>query len=216
MTASRAGGQSALLAILDGLIDRMLKSPLMRRAPVQCGPEEQAAQASLLIDVVNVRALRSAAESLPTLSSEAMAEHWPEMAALLSPVRRSPALKPRQATAMHPAPTLGGLYDTLAPEGDVDGDRVDHDVILDAQAAELGGLDRGRSGLAEDLTQLLKGALLAQGKPMNTTQMLTWLHQHGATATRENVMNALFAREDLFRKRGAGQWILVGREPQPQ
>jgi hypothetical protein len=42
--------------------------------------------------------------------------------------------------------------------------------------------------------------------------MLAWLHQQGATATREDVMNTLFGHEELFKKRGAGHWVMVGRE----
>ena len=213
---SRGGGPSALLVLLDGLVDRMLRSPLMRRAPVQCEPEEQAAQAALLADIVNVRSLRATAESLPLLPYEAIAEHWPDLAAILAPVRRSSAAKPRQATTSRSAPALGGLYDGLEIEQQEDGQQLGQDTAQDAPGADVAGMDHEQSGRTEELVQHLKEALVALEKPQNTTQMLAWLHQRGESATREDVMNALFGREDVFRKRGAGQWILVGREPQPQ
>ncbi len=210
----RGGGSSALLALLDGLVDRMLRSPLMRRAPVQCGPEEQAAQAALLVDIVNARALRAAAESLPALPFEVVAEHWPDLAAALGPARRSQAAKARPATTGKSSPSLGGLYDSLDADQQDDGHATDREATQDLPVAGSVGTEADASSRSEALVQLLKEALSTQEKPQNTTQMLAWLHQRGESANREDVMNALFLREDLFRKRGAGQWALVGREQQ--
>jgi len=212
----RGEGPSALLALLDGLIDRMLRSPLMRRAPVQCGPEEQAAQAALLVDLVTVRSLRSTAESLPALPYEVLAEHWPDLAATLAPSRRSMVAKPRLAPTTRSAPALGGLYDVLEVDQQEEGHHAGQDSAPDVSAVAGDGQHDEQDGRSEALVQLLKEALQALDKPQNTTQMLAWLHQRGEDATREDVMNALFAREDVFRKRGAGQWVLVGREPLPQ
>jgi hypothetical protein len=208
-TVGRGGGPSALLALLDGLVDRMLKSPLMRRAPFQCGPEEQAAQAALLIDIVNVRSLRAAAEALPTLSQDVVAEHWPDLAAILAPARRPASAKVRPPGAARPATSLGGLYDSLDAEPQEDG----QDATPEALTTDTAGSDNEHSLRSEELVGLLREELQASEKAQNTTQMLAWLHERGESATREEVMNALFAREDIFRKRGAGQWTLVGREP---
>jgi hypothetical protein len=59
---------------------------------------------------------------------------------------------------------------------------------------------------------LLLEALTVQGRALNTTQMLAWLHERGAGATREDVMNTLFGHEELFKRRGAGHWVVAGRE----
>jgi hypothetical protein len=216
--SNRAGGQSALIAILDGLIERMMRSPLMRRAPAQCGPDEQAALSALLVDVVSARSLRSAAEMLPALPYEVLAEHWPELIVLLSPsAKRVVPVKPRPVAPARSAQSLGGLYDALPSDPQEDGEQPDQDSSTGVSTAvDIGGLEHEQPRRTGNLAELLKEALVALDKPLNTTQMLSWLHQRGESATREDVMNALFAREDLFRKRGAGQWILVGREVQPQ
>ena len=212
----RGEGPSALLALLDGLIDRMLRSPLMRRAPVQCGPEEQAAQAALLADLVTVRSLRATAESLPALPYEVLAEYWPDLAAALAPSRRPLVAKPRPASSTRSAPALGSLYDVIDADQQDEGHHAVQDSAMEVSAVAADGQRAEPDGRSEALVQLLKEALQTLEKPQNTTQMLAWLHQRGEDATREDVMNALFSREDVFRKRGAGQWVLVGREPLPQ
>jgi hypothetical protein len=210
---TRGSGQSALLILVDGLIDRMLRSPLMRRAPAQCAPEEQEAQAALLGDIVAVRGMRQAVEALPHIEPDQVAEYWPELAALLAPARRGTTSRTRTGGSARPAPALGGLYDALPSDtGDGPGG-TDDDTTTEIEEPPVGPLPALSGGERPDLAPLLQTALQGSEKPLNTTQMLTWLHQRGSEATREDVMNALLGHEDLFKKRGAGQWMVSGREP---
>jgi hypothetical protein len=144
-----------------------------------------------------------------------VAEYWPDLAAVLAPARRPAAAKPRQTTGARSAPALGGLYDAFDQEQQEDGHQAAQEAAQDGSTIGSGSTDRDQAVRSEQLVRLLKEALLALDKPQNTTQLIAWLHQRGETSTREEVMHALFAREDLFRKRGAGQWTLVGRDPQP-
>ncbi|MDB5076643.1 MAG: hypothetical protein JWO42_2822, partial [Chloroflexi bacterium] len=208
VSGSRGDEQSVIIALLDGLLDRMLRSPLMRRAPAQCTAEEQMAQAALLGDLAELRALRASTEALPALRHEQVAAYWPELAAQLAPSKRASSTKTRQSAAQPAAPTLGGLYDNLQAEaGSTPSEQDDPPA---ASAADVAGDPGSTEG--PDLSHLLLEALTVQGRALNTTQMLAWLHERGTIATRTDVMNTLFGHEELFRKRGGGHWVVAGRE----
>jgi hypothetical protein len=209
-TGSRGDEQSVFIALLDGLLDRMSRSPLMRRAPAQCSPEEQVAQAALLGDLVTLRSLRAAVEALPAPPQEQVALYWPELASLLAPVKRTASSRSRQAAVPAAAPTLGGLYDNLEAATTSEGqDEAQATPASDAAADETG---EPASSSGPDLSHLLLEALTVQGRALNTTQMLAWLHERGTMATRTDVMNTLFGHEELFRKRSGGHWVVAGRE----
>ena len=70
----------------------------------------------------------------------------------------------------------------------------------------------GAETAGPDLAHLLLEALTVQGRALNTTQMLAWLAERGTQATREQVTTTLFRHEELFRKRGAGHWVVAGQD----
>src|SRR5579859_4174187 len=87
----RGGEPSVLVTVVDGLIDRAQRSPLMRRAPAQCTAEEQAMLAQVLADLAALRRLRASLEMQPPLRFDQVAAYWPELSGLLAPARRGAA-----------------------------------------------------------------------------------------------------------------------------
>lgn len=200
--AGRADDPSALVVIVDGLIDRAQRSPLMRRAPAQCSPEEQVALAQILADLSALRSMRSAVDALPALRVEQVGALWPELGTVLA-TRRAGRTKPREggpAVEGGPGPDgtsqLDLLVETAPPQSEPAGD-AEPAVIPTATA---------------DLAHLLLEALTVQGRALNSTQMLGWLESRGVTVAREQVMDALYRHENLFRRRGASQWVVASQE----
>ncbi len=213
MAASR-DGQSAvaseppvLVTLLDGLIDRAQRSPLMRRPPAQCTPDELQALATLLSDLLSLRQSRSAIENLAGPRLDQITTYWPELAALLAASRRAaPAARTRGRDPGGSSQEGGSLFEGMQPaepDGDGSGPAQPEPTIVPAKAADSG---------APDLAHLLLEALTVQGRALNTTQMLAWLSDRGTKATREEVTTTLFRHEELFRKRGPGHWVVAGQE----
>jgi len=214
--AASQGGQSGLgsepavlVTLLDGLIDRALRSPLMRRPPAQCTPEEQQALATLLGDLLALRQARSTIEGSSGPRLDQVAAYWPELAALLGAPRRVTTGARTRGREASPATDSGNLFESVTPA----------DPELPAPAAsQLAAPDPATPGIkagdggSPDLAHLLLEALTVQGRALNTTQMLAWLSERGTQATREEVTTALFRHEELFRKRGAGHWVVASQE----
>ena len=204
---SAAGSEPpVLVALLDGLIDRAQRSPLMRRPPAQCTPEELQTLATLLGDLLALRQTRSAIENLAGPRIDQVTTYWPELGTLLAGARRAtPAARARGREAGVPAE--GGSLFEGGPATDADGNgqaaAQATPPLSPAKAAETG---------SRDLAHLLLEALTVQGRALNTTQMLAWLSERGTQATREEVTTTLFRHEELFRKRGAGHWVVAGQE----
>ncbi len=201
----QAGDPPVLVLVLDGLIDRVQRSPLMRRAPSQCTPEEQRELATLLADLLSLRQTRAALESVPGPKVEQVQAYWPELGAMLAPARRGgTAARPRTREAAGSAEGAS-LFESLqpaepvAPNEDAAGESPTEPASAAAAGAET-----------SDLAHLLLEALTVQGRALNTTQMLAWLAERGTQATREQVTTTLFRHEELFRKRGAGHWVIAG------
>lgn len=206
----RPGEPPVLAAILDGLLDRMQRAPLMRKAPAQCAPEEQQVLATLLGDLMSLRQARSAVESLAGPSLEQVNAYWPELAALLGASRRVPVAA--RLRGREPAPALAesaNLFESAPPA------EPETTVVIADQSAtpEPDALvAKARESGAPDLAHLLLEALTVQGRALNTTQMLAWLAERGTQATREEVTTTLFRHEEFFRKRGPGHWVVASQE----
>lgn len=196
--AARTDEPSALVLLIDGLIERVQRSPLMRRAPAQCSPEEQIALAGTLADLVTLRALRGEVARLPHLPLEQVTAHWPELGGLLSVSRR--AARPKAREGGQSGAATGGLFDAVPTSAEAETPEVEE---REEPAAPATG---------PDLAHPILEALTVQGKALNTTQMLTWLHDRGIAATREEVMDALFRHEELFRRRGGSYWAVASQE----
>src|SRR6476660_4072787 len=84
--AGGAPGEGVLHLIMVGLIARLENSPLMRRAPAQCSPEEQRRLIGMLSGLAELRATESALGSVPGVDTALVEEVWPELAALVAPV----------------------------------------------------------------------------------------------------------------------------------
>src|SRR5487761_680885 len=103
---------SVLVALLDGLIDRAQRSPLMRRPPAQCTPEELQTLATLLSDLLSLRQTRSAIENLAGPRIDQVTTYWPELGTLLAAPRRVvPAARTRGREAGVPTAESGSLFD---------------------------------------------------------------------------------------------------------
>ena len=208
---------SALDILIDGLIERAQRSPLMRRTPAQCSPEEQLALAGILADLVALRTLRSSLERLPLLRLDMLTTHWPELGSLLAANRRSgSAARHRTRDGQPGGSGNNSFFDTLPLDGSV-AEPATSDVApeptipTDAPPSEPTRSEPATPSVA-DLAHLLLEALTVQGKALNTTQMLTWLQERGNQASREEVMNTLFRHEELFRRRGTSQWVVASQE----
>ena len=201
----RADESSAFVILVDGLIDRIQRSPLMRRAPAQCSAEEQIALAGLLSDLVTLRNSRSAVENIAGARMDMISAHWPELDAVLATARRSGAASRAAKVREVPSVGQGSLMDALAGEDSTD--QVPAAEITESSAAVTAP---GQSG--PDLAHLLLEALTIQGRALNSTQMLAWLADRGGTATRSEVQDTLFRHEELFRKRGTGHWVVASQE----
>jgi hypothetical protein len=203
----QAGEPPVLVLVLDGLIDRVQRSPLMRRAPSQCTPEEQRELASLLADLLALRQARAALESIPGPKAEQVQMYWPELGAMLTPPRRAgvgPRPKVRDAAG---APDGASLFESLQPaEPATTNDAAGQESPAEPAPASSSGAENS----GPDLAHLLLEAMTVQGRALNTTQMLAWLAERGTQATREQVTTTLFRHEELFRKRGAGHWVIAG------
>jgi hypothetical protein len=206
--AADAEGQLLVTMLLDGLIDRMQRLPLMRRPPAHCSPEEQVELARLLADLAGLRQARAEAGALPPVRMSVCATYWPELAALLAPPRGSrSAAKAKEVVAERETPSL---FDV--------GPAVPDDAA--AAEPEPSSVDEGSpesppsppASSGAELTGLLVQALSETGRALNTTQMLSWLDAHGIKTTREVVIDTLFRHEDRFRRRGNSQWTVVGQE----
>ncbi|MGH2347678.1 MAG: hypothetical protein ACRDG4_20820 [Chloroflexota bacterium] len=198
-----------LALLLDGLIDRVQRSPLMRRAPSQCTPEEQRDLSALLADLLTLRQVRAALETTPGPRLDQLQAYWPELGALLAPPRRGgSAARGRSREA-------AGVADGMSLFEGIQGAEPDN-----ASAVPTGSAAPDPSPAQEavvestgpDLAHLLLEALTVQGRALNTTQMLAWLAEKGTQATREEVTTTLFRHEELFRKRGAGHWVVAGQD----
>jgi hypothetical protein len=199
--SGRSEEASALVLLLDSLIERVQRSPLMRRAPAQCSPEEQMALAALLADLVALRTLRISLERLPVLRLDQVSAHWPELGALLSASRRGGGkARPRDGALAGVA--TAALFDVSPP--DIDPDQAP------TEEPEPG--EQATAAPTTDLAHPILEALTVQGKALNTTQMLTWLHEHGIEANRGDVMDTLFRHEELFRRRGGSHWVVATQE----
>lgn len=199
---------SALAIIVDGLIDRAQRSPLMRRPPAQCSPEEQAALAQILADLAALRALRSAVEALPMLRLDQVAVHWPDLGTLLVAARRGAASRPKpRETPPEPSPadTVESALVDNGPEPPPAAEEPVGPTVADAPAAAT-------PASQSDLAHLLLEALTVQGRALNTTQMLTWLEERGMKVARQDITDTLYRHEELFRRRGTSQWVVAGQE----
>jgi len=198
----RGGEQSALLTLMDGLIERVQRMPLMRRAPAQCTPEEQAALAQVLVDLAALRRARVTLEALPSVRHDQVTAYWPELGAVLGPVRRSGARGGARSRDAAVEQEPAALFDVPPPEP-APGEQTpagDGEPVAEVQQAQT------------ELTPLLTEALAGQGRALNTTQILSWLEERGVKATREQITDTLFRHEELFRKRGTSQWVAATRE----
>jgi hypothetical protein len=201
---------------VDGLIERIGRSPLMRRAPAQCSPEEQLALAGILADLVGLRELREALETLPYLRVDLVQAHWPEVGSQILPARRGAQRTRaggREAGTPSGAEQSGqvALFAATAPiDSEALPDAEDHSTA--AEAAVLVQLEEPAGNPGPDLTHLLLEALTIQGRALNTTQMLAWLAERGTVVTREEVTNTLYRHEELFRRRGSGHWVVAGAD----
>lgn len=208
--ASQAGqtGEPPVLALLlDGLIDRVQRSPLMRRAPSQCTPEEQRDLSALLADLLTLRQVRAALETTPGPRLDQLQAYWPELGALLAPPRRA-ATRGRSREAAGVADGMS-LFEGM--QGGEPGNASDASTgSAEPEASPSQGPAVESTG--PDLAHLLLEALTVQGRALNTTQMLAWLAEKGTQATREEVTTTLFRHEELFRKRGAGHWVVAGQD----
>jgi hypothetical protein len=216
---ARGEEPSALVVLVDGVIERIGRSPLMRRPPAQCSPEEQLALAALLADLVRLRELRKAVETLPYLDLELVQAHWPDLGMQLVPARRT-AQRTRagtRETAGTPDSEQGGqvaLFTTVAPENqETLPDPTDYPVPAETGASPAPVEAPQAAG--PDLAHLLLEALTIQGRALNTTQMLAWLAERGTVVTREEVTNTLYRHEDLFKRRGSGHWVVTGADTRP-
>ncbi|HVC82901.1 MAG TPA: hypothetical protein VNL35_20640 [Chloroflexota bacterium] len=213
MAVSREGQSAAgseppvLVGLLDGLIDRVQRSPLMRRPPAQCTPEELQTLAALLSDLLSLRQTRSAIENLAGPRIDQVTTYWPELGALLAASRRAaPAARGRGREAGVPVADSGSLFGAEPMSDPNDNGQAA------AQATPPTSPAKGGESGTPDLAHLLLEALTVQGRALNTTQMLAWLSERGTQATREEVTTTLFRHEELFRKRGAGHWVVASQE----
>jgi hypothetical protein len=209
--SDRGGDQSALLTLIDGLIERAQRVPVMRRMPAQCTPDEQATLAQVLADLAALRRVRAALETLPPLRHDQIAAYWPELAALLGPARRSGAAgraRSREATAES---ETASLFDAPLPE-QVPAEQVPEPEPAPEPRASTTNGEPAAQAARPDLAPHLFDALAGHGRALNTTQLLSWLDEHGVQATREQITDTLFRHEDLFRRRGASQWTAVARD----
>lgn len=209
--ASQAGqtGEPLVLALLvDGLIDRVQRSPLMRRAPSQCTPEEQRELAGMLADLLTLRQTRAALETAPGPRLDQLQAYWPELSALLAPPRRAGSTRGRSREASGSADGLS-LFEGMqgAEQGATPAESAGS---AEPEATPSSGPTTETAG--PDLAHLLLEALTVQGRALNTTQMLAWLAEKGTKATREEVTTTLFRHEELFRKRGAGHWVVASQD----
>jgi hypothetical protein len=204
--SDRGGEGSALLTLVDGLIERAQRSPLMRRAPAQCTPEEQATLAQVLADLAALRRVRAALEALPPVRPDQIAAYWPELGSLFGPARRSGGAvrsRPREAAAeSESASVLEAPPPEMAPEPETPDQAPASSAAQPTESQEA----------TPKLAPLLVEALSSQGRALNTTQMLGWLHERGVQATREQITDTLFRHEDMFRRRGTSLWVPAGRE----
>jgi hypothetical protein len=197
--AGRAEEPSALIVLLDGMIERVQRSPLMRRAPAQSTPEEQMALAALLADLVALRAVRAALDDLQPLKFEMLHTHWPELGTLLAAARRT-GTKARGRESL-PVPS-GTPSETTPAEAETETDTAPPATPPPDE----------QTPPQPDLAHPLLEALTLHGRALNTTQLLNWLHERGIQAGREQVMHTLFRHEELFRRRGASYWTIAGAD----
>lgn len=214
--APRGDEPSALVVLVDGLIERVGRSPLMRRAPAQCSPEEQLALAGLLADLVSLREVREALETIPHPRLDLVQAHWPDVGAQLVPARRT-AQRTRPGTRESSNATgsepggQGALFAPTTPEeSEALAEPTDHPTPDETSVPPAPVETPGNVG--PDLAHLLLEALTIQGRALNTTQMLAWLAERGTLVTREEVTNTLYRHEDLFRRRGPGHWVVAGAD----
>jgi hypothetical protein len=217
--AARGDEPSALVVLVDGLIEHIGRSPLMRRPPAQCSPEEQHVLAGILSDLVGLRELREALEALPHLRVDLVQAHWPEVGSQLVPVRRG-AQRTRAGGREAGAPSgseqsgQAALFASTAPvDSEAPLDTEDHPTAEEDPVPVQ--LEESTGNLGPDLAHLLLEALTIQGRALNTTQMLAWLAERGTVATREAVTNTLYGHEELFRRRGSGHWVVAGTDARP-
>jgi hypothetical protein len=196
-----------LVLVLDGLIDRVQRSPLMRRAPSQCTPEEQRELAGLLADLLALRQARTALESTPGPKAEQVRMYWPELGEMLTPPRRAGAGPRPKSRETAGASDGASLFESLQA---VEPTTPDDSTPQESPAEPTPGPSGAAETSGPDLAHLLLEALTVQGRALNTTQMLAWLAERGTQATREQVTTTLFRHEELFRKRGAGHWVIAG------
>jgi hypothetical protein len=196
-----------LVALLDGLIDRLQRAPLMRKPPAQCTPEEQHALAALLSDLMTVRQTRISLENVPGPRLDQVAAYWPELAELLGGSRKAPTTtRPRAREAAAGGSDRGNLFEGVPPAEPEGGSSPP------GRPAERAAAVKATEGAGPDLAHLLLEALTVQGRALNTTQMLAWLAERGTQVTREEVTTTLFRHEELFRKRGPGHWVVASQE----
>jgi hypothetical protein len=214
--AARGDEPSALAMLVDGLIERIGRSPLMRRAPAQCSVEEQLALAGLLADLVSLRELRKALETLPPLGLDLLQTHWPDVGAQLAPARRAAQRARAGARESGSTPDVeqGGqvaLFTTMPPE-ESEAPPESGEYPAPREASEPPAPVEAPSSVGPDLAHLLLEALTLQGRALNTTQMLAWLAERGTVVTREEVTNTLYRHEALFKRRGSGHWMVAGAD----
>lgn len=204
-TGGRAETEELLLTavLLDGLIDRIQRAPLMRRPPVQCSPEEQVELARILADLAVLRQARAGSGTLPPVRLSLCSAYWPELAALLVPPRSGGPgrAKAREIVPERDAPSLFDV-EAASPADTAPVEPIPAPVD-DSRPAPATGVE---------ITELLVQALTETGRALNTTQMLAWLDTHGVKMTRETVIDTLFRHEDRFRRRGNSQWTVAGQE----